>query len=361
MLWRRERSERGNGAARGRAMSYEVIQGDCLEVMRGMADNSIDAIITDPPYYRVKDEKWDKQWVSQKEFINWVGELCQQWKRLLRPNGSLYVFASPRMAANVEVKIGEFFNVLNSIVWAKGGLPTNRTGGRWQGAEKEKLRSFFPETERIVFAEHYGADNAAKGVAGYDKKCDELRGFVFEPLRKYLDDERIRAGVSSAQIIKYFGDKGWPKYVTARHSFSASQWELPTLENYQRLREALSQLNHGGQYLRREYEDLRREYEDLRRPFVVSADVPYTDVWWFKVVQSYEGKHPCEKPIALMQHIIQTSTKKGQIVLDCFAGSGSTGVACAISERDFIGIELNDYWCNYSRQKIGSSSAQLRL
>lgn len=335
-------------------MSYEIIQGDCLEVMRGMADNSVDAIVTDPPYYRVKTEKWDKQWESKSNFINWVGELCQQWKRLLRPNGSLYVFASPQMAANVEVKIGEFFNVLNSIVWAKGGMGINRAGGRWQGVEKEALRSFFPETERIVFAEHYGADNAAKGVAGYDAKCDELRGFVFEPLRKYLDDERIKAGVSPAQIIKYFGDKGWPKYVTAKHSFSASQWELPTPENYQRLREALSQLNHGGQYL-------RREYEDLRRPFYGSPNAPYTDVWGFKVVQPYDGKHVCEKPIALMQHIIQTSTKKGQIVLDCFAGSGSTGVACAISERDFIGIERDPEYVDIAQRRIEASAAQLRM
>jgi len=182
-------------------VSYEIIQGDCLDVMRGMADNSVDAIITDPPYFRVKTEDWDNKWESKNNFINWIGNLCQQWQRILKPNGSLYVFASPQMAANVEVKIGEFFNVLNNIVWAKGGLGVSRAGGRWQGSEKEALRSYFPETERIIFAEHFDADNNAKGISGYWAKCDELRGFLFEPLRQYLDSERVRAGVTPSQII----------------------------------------------------------------------------------------------------------------------------------------------------------------
>ena len=97
----------------------ELIQGDCLEVMAGMADNSVDAIITDPPYFKVKGEWWDRQWNTSEGFIEWIGQLCQQWERILAPNGSLYVFASPKMSARVEVKIGETFNVLNSLVWQK--------------------------------------------------------------------------------------------------------------------------------------------------------------------------------------------------------------------------------------------------
>ncbi|MCB0771446.1 MAG: site-specific DNA-methyltransferase, partial [Flavobacteriales bacterium] len=89
-----------------------------MEYMRGMEDNSVDAIVTDPPYFRVKGEAWDNQWDSSEKFIEWIGQLSEQWQRILKPNGSLYCFASPRMAARVEVKIGERFNVLASITWA---------------------------------------------------------------------------------------------------------------------------------------------------------------------------------------------------------------------------------------------------
>ena len=46
-----------------------LIHGDCLEVMRGMDANSVDAIITDPPYFRVKGEAWDNQWDTPAEFL----------------------------------------------------------------------------------------------------------------------------------------------------------------------------------------------------------------------------------------------------------------------------------------------------
>ena len=93
--------------------------------------------------------------------------------------------------------------------------------------------------------------------------------------------------------------------------------------------------------LRREYEDLRREYEDLRRPFNVSADVPYTDVWDKYPTVMRRGKHPCEKPEAMMADIIRASSRPGAVVLDCFMGSGVTGEAAVRLGREFIGMEAD--------------------
>jgi adenine-specific DNA-methyltransferase len=310
--------------------------GDCLEVLKTLPENSVDAVVTDPPYFRVKDAAWDRQWADREKFLAWVAELCQQWQRVLKPNGSLYVFASPQMAAHVEVTVGRFFEVLNHLVWAKGN-----TGWR-RRACKETLRTWFPESERIIFAEHFGADSYAKGEAGYERKCDEARGFVFEPLRAYLAGEVEAAGHTAASV-----DKAWQAYRNSKghmvgHWLSRSQWELPTATNYEWLRGVLNA--DGGEYLRREYEDLRREYEDLRRPFAVTAQTQYTDVWRFDTVPHRPGKHVCEKPVALMRHIIQHSTRPGDVVLDCFAGSGSTGAACVELGRSFIGIEIDPVW-----------------
>ena len=88
---------------------------------------------------------------------------------------------------------------------------------------------------------------------------------------------------------------------------------------------------------------LRREYEDLRRPFNVSASVPYTDVWTYPTVQAYSGKHPCEKPREMMRDIINASSRPGDVVLDCFLGSGVTGEQAVALGRRFIGIEKGDY------------------
>jgi site-specific DNA-methyltransferase (adenine-specific) len=328
--------------------SVTIINADCRDVL----PVECDAVVTDPPYFRVKGEAWDRQWDNAAAFLDFIGERVQAWHRYLRPNGSLYCFASPKMAARVECKIGELFNVLNRIRWVK-------ESGWHNKAEKESLRSFLSPWEEIIFAEHYGADNMAKGEAGYQAKCDELRGFVFEPLRAYLAGERERAGWTTRRVAEEYQKKTGSRTVTgmAGHWFERVQWALPTADNYAWLRDLFNR--NGGEYLRREYEDLRREYEDLRReyealrrPFAVSAAVPYTDVWTFPTVQSYEGKHPCEKPLALLEHIITASTRPGATVRDDFMGGGSTGVACIRTGRKFIGVEKSPEYFKLAKDRL---------
>jgi adenine-specific DNA-methyltransferase len=319
-------------------VSYTLHHGDCLDVLRGMADNSVDLIATDPPYFKVKGDAWDWQWDKPDQFLAWIGEQAEQWARVLKPNGSLYVFASPQMAWGVEGEIRKYFNVLNRVLWRKEGGTHNKT-------EKEAQRSYFPQTEHVIFAEHFGADNMAKGEAGYEAKCDELRGFVFEPLRAYLAGERDRAGFTTRQVAEAYQQKTGSRTVTgmAGHWFDRVQWSLPTAETYEWLRTIFGgdHLRREYEELRREYEELRREYEELRRPFGVTADVPCTDVWDFPNVQAYPGKHPCEKPLAMMEHIIAASSRPGAVVFDGFLGAGTTGAASVRLGRQFIGCELD--------------------
>ena len=344
-----------NGKFRGMIgdEGYILFEGDCLDVLSTLKDSSVDLICIDPPYFKVKNLAWDRQWAKPKDFLEWMGIVLEEFHRALKPNGSLYVFASPKMSWGVEGEVRKKFCVLNNIRWVK-------PHGRSNAASKESLRSFFPEQESIIFAEHFGADNIAKGEAGYEKKCDELRGFVFEPRRAYLISERKKAGLSRTDIrnaySKSFGNKG--AGITG-HYWDRSQWMLPTEDMYNWLRKTLSRLNSNGQYLRREYEELRREYEELRReyeelrrPFGVSKDVPYTDVWTFKTVQSYKGKHPCEKPYDLIEHIIRASSREGATVLDAFMGSGVTGEACIRNNRKFIGIDMQSKWVKKSQNRI---------
>jgi adenine-specific DNA-methyltransferase len=326
----------------------EVIQGDCLEVMKGLDSNSVDLILTDPPYFRCKSTTdsafnwWDSQWDDSTGFLHWIDKLAEQWQRILKPNGSLYCFASHRMSARVEVKLAERLNVLTRITWNKGDLPT---GGRHKSACKEALRSFFPASESIIFCEHYGADSVAKGEAGYKDKCDEAARDVWG---NYIKGVRSRHGLTAKQLTEVVG-----AYGAVNHGGACSNWELgkncPTPEHYAKLQSAFP-----GYFLR-PYESLRLEYESLRRPFNVTAEVPYTDVWTFPTVQAYKGKHVCEKPAALLEHAIAASSLPGAVVLDCFAGSGSTLLAAKRLGRNFIGIEIDPHWVDVARGALGQT------
>ena len=367
-----------------------IIQGDCLEEMKKLPANSINLIYTDPPYFKVKDEPWDNQWENPAKFIDWIGELCQEWQRILKPNGSLYVFASPKMAARVECKIGEYFDIVNRITWSKPGQCYAEKYG------PENFRGYVEMSEILIFAEHFGSDNIAKGEAGYGAKCDELRGFVFEPIRAYLDGERKRAGIKREDCNAACGFARIPGGMASRHYFSSSQWCLPTEEHYKALQELFNSNQSGrpippyeqfheaprtrfepfpkpdvNEYLRADYEDLRADYEDLRadyeylrRPFQVTSEVPYTDVWDFPTVGYYEGKHPCEKPIEMSRHVIAASSRPGDVVLDCFGGSCHVADACIQLNRRYIIIEQNAEYCRRARQRtsmIQPEAAQKRV
>jgi site-specific DNA-methyltransferase (adenine-specific) len=325
-----------------------VILGDSLSVVDGLSESSVDLIVADPPYHKVKGEAWDNQWKTDSAYLEWVGRVLDGWKRVLKPNGSLYCFASNRMAWAVEGAIRDRFFVLNVIRWVKADGWAKRQC-------KEAQRAFFPASESVIFAEHFGADNMANGEAGYAAKCDELRGFVFEPIRAYIDGERKRAGFSLEDCSEACGFARSKSTEVGRHYFSRSQWHMPTPDSYEKLRDAFNRsVASGGEFflrreyeelrreyeeLRREYEELRREYEELRRPFTVTVDVPYTDVWQFPTVGAYKGKHPCEKPADLIRHVVTASSRPGATVLDPFAGSGVTGEVCAAVGRKCLLVE----------------------
>ena len=74
-----------------------------------------------------------------------------------------------------------------------------------------------------------------------------------------------------------------------------------------------------------------------------------------------KSKHPTQKPIALLEYLIRTYTNEGETVLDFTMGSGSTGVACVNTNRNFIGIELDDGYFEIARKRIEEAQSQSRI
>jgi len=287
--------------------------------MRSLPDNSIDLVATDPPYFRVKNELWDRQWDTAQGFIDWIGTLCGEWRRVLKPNGSLYVFASPDMATRVETKIGEIFNVLNNIRWIK-------EQGWHKKADEGALRSYLSPWEAVVFAEQFGANQVT-------------------PLGAAIRDARTAAGLRATDIDIALG------YVRTKEPERGTElcrrWEegssIPTENDFIRAMRRCSGVALDNQVLRQEYHSLRRSF---------SLNGLRDDLWRFDTVPPYDGKHPCEKPLALMEHIIKTSSRPGDTVLDCFLGSGVTLRAAKNLGRQAVGIEYVERYCHMASQRL---------
>lgn len=73
-----------------------------------------------------------------------------------------------------------------------------------------------------------------------------------------------------------------------------------------------------------------------------------------------KSKHPTQKPVALLEYLIKTYTLENETVLDFTMGSGSTGVACVNTNRDFIGIELDDKYFNIAKDRIEKAKKEVQ-
>jgi site-specific DNA-methyltransferase (adenine-specific) len=294
-----------------------LLEDDSLSIIKNFPDHSISLILTDPPYHSTKKDNiyGDTAFKKDEEYISWFSEYILEWKRILKPNGSIFCFCSPSMSANIEIAMSKHFNILSHIVWTKPNEPG--FDGWKQKMNKSSLRQWYSHSERIIFAEPASEGNLHRSYFG-----------------NLLRESRKTAGLSGHTLTEMVG-----AYGKVNHGGAVSNWEagrnIPSREQFCKIKNAL--LNTG------KIKDFP-DYEDAIRPFSVNKDVEFTDVWNFANIKPYEGKHPAEKPTVMLEHAITSTTFEGDIVLDCFAGSGSTAVAALKCGRKSISIEIEKKW-----------------
>lgn len=303
-----------------------------------------DLIVTDPPYFRVKNLAWDWQWARPSDYFEWLALVMQQYRRWLSQVGAIYVFASPQNARKVADTLEETgFRILNEITWFKSTGPGDLGNGRHRMISKDSLRTYFPNSERILFAERDDADEPAE-------EAD-----LFANIRKYLVAELKLSGKTVQDVALAWMKKTRNKQTTgmASHWFGRSQWSFPTAANYNWLREILGpgRLTRSWEELAAEHETQRLAWEKLRRYHEVQPGAFYTDVWTYPPVLPYPGKHPCEKPLPMIRDMIATSCPPKGLVFDFFSGSGVVGQAAAEVGRRVVLADKSARWAQSSQQR----------
>ena len=287
---------------------------DALEFLQSLDDKSVDLILTDPPYYKLLKADWDNQWKTKDDYLNWLEQIIKECQRVLKDNGSFYMFCSSEMSWYVEGFIRKYFNVLNHIRWCNTGSMSFR-------CKREELRRYLNPSEEIIFAEQFVASNE------FISSADGFRGEIFEPIRKYLNDKRKQAILTVSDVKKLLG----VSLKSGDHYFTKSQWELPTEEKYNKLREHMDLKPY--EEIKKEYYEIKKEYESLRRTFNLTSDKPYNNTWNFKQTPARKGRHPCEKPMDLISHIIDVSSNENDLIVDMFCGSCVVPKCCEAMNR----------------------------
>jgi site-specific DNA-methyltransferase (adenine-specific) len=314
-----------------------IYLGDCLEIMPQL-DLVFDAVVADPPYFKIVSEDWDRQWHGLDDYVEWLERVIIEIKKALTTKGSLYVFGDDKTIAYVQVMIDRYLTLLNSLVWFKVNNRSVKAA--------PNLRSYAPMTERILF---YTPQLCKTGLETV--KLD-LNNFV--PLREYFRDYQRAIGLNGAEIDRVLG------HTRADHCFrwDSTQWDLPTKEVYAELGRAFNTngfLRRDYESLRRDYESLRRDYESLRRTF--NATSKTFDVISGPIVsQSDNTDHPTTKPLWLITRLIQTCTNKGDLILDPFMGSGTTLLAAQNEGRRAVGIETSEEYIKIAIERLRQPS-----
>ena len=298
-------------------LKNRIILGDALEVLGQLPDGSIDLVLTDPPYFNIAAEKWDRQWESMAAFQEWVARVAAELRRVLAPHGALYWFCDDKHGAYCQTVLDGYFRLVNNLVWEKPSTPSCK-------GELSGLRSYSISSERILFYEQAGASGLP--ATGWQRILSSPD--CFRPLKDYMRKERA-AMMQARGWTKIAEFDAWCASATGYssihgHWFTDSQWLLPTEQCYRALQSG-GFFRREYEELRREYEELRREYEELRRPW--NNQVGAREVLRFALTPSPK-LHPCQKPLPLLRYLLERSTRPGFTVLDPFAGSGSTALAC---------------------------------
>tara|TARA_R100000951_G_scaffold97400_1_gene87022 strand:+ start:2244 stop:3182 length:939 start_codon:yes stop_codon:yes gene_type:complete len=290
-------------------MTNRVILGDCTEELKKLDSNSVDLIIADPPYFKVIGEKWDYQWKTEKEYVEWCLEWISEVFRVLRLGGTFYCFGYFRTLALLVPYFNELgLDLRQQILVDKGMRAVS-------GRATKKYRLFPNTTESILFITK---DNK-KFVKPFLKERQQALG---------LKAKEINEGLG----VKSNGGGMWSIY-TGKNVCE----QFPTKELWSKLEKVL---------------DFKLPYESVAQTF--NAQMGVTDIW--RDIDFYKEKrvHSTQKPLKLIQRLILASSNEGDLVLDPFAGSGSTAIASLQLKRDFITIEADKDYYNEVLKRIES-------
>ncbi|HEV7352071.1 MAG TPA: site-specific DNA-methyltransferase [Brevundimonas sp.] len=243
-----------------------ILRGDCLEVLKGLPDASVDMVFADPPYnlqlggdllrpdnskVDAVDDDWDK-FGSFGEYDAFTRAWLTECRRVLKPEGSIWVIGSYHNIFRLGAAIQDLgFWVLNDIIWRKSNPMPNFKGTRFTNAH-----------ETLIWAA---------------RSRDQKRyTFNYDALKAFNEDVQMR-----------------------------SDWTLALCTGEERLKDA-------------------------------------------------EGKkaHPTQKPEGLLHRVLLAATRPGDVVLDPFFGTGTTGAAARRLGRHYIGIERDPTYAELAEKRI---------
>jgi DNA modification methylase len=278
----------------------QLIHGDCLEKMKDIPDKSVDMILVDPPYIGMVNQQWDR--MSDSEATNFFLSMKEQCFRILRYGGRFICFSSNdtlKFLYGGKLLHRELLVVVKDAKQVSAGRNTRRY--------KQHINC----TEYIFVATKYAREytqNLLLGIKGR-LKSKEI-------------NERLGVATNGGGMWSIYSGDNVCGQVPTETQWDKFRGAFPSLPEFNSFGEVFNNSLGMGNVLTN---------FNFRIP---------------------NRKHPTQKPTELLEYLIRIYTNEGEMVLDNCMGSGSTGIACINTKRNFIGIEKDDKYFEIAEKRI---------
>lgn len=307
----------------------DLIKGDCLIESDKIESGSVDLLLTDLPYGTIKDlgnsdtiqhgMKGKTEWDSVID----TDKIMQISNRILRKNGKMILTAQQPFTNELINKAHKNLPFNYSMIWEKDHFANALTS-------KKAPLNYYEDV--LIFSKKY-----------------DLEGL--HPLRLYFKSVVEFIGLKLKQINTKLGHR------RAEHCFylDSTQFSLCTEKTYLELIEVfnIDKLNEFKTF--KELKDIEFKYES--RFNLWEGKKHKSNILKYK--KDYDGHHPTQKPVLLLEDLIKTFSNENDLVVDFTMGSGSTMVACQNTNRNGIGIEQDENYFKIAQDRIKENEYKL--
>ena len=309
----------------------KLYKGDCLIESDKIESGSVDLILTDLPYGTIKGlggdiKKYKKLSNSDWDNVIDTNKIMQIANRILRKNGKMVLTANQPFTTELISKAIPNLPHCYNMYWDKMHFANCLIANKAPVSYIEDI---------LVFS-----------------KNNEFEGL--HPLRPYFKQVFEFIGGTKKRIIETIGQR-----VDHVFRFNSSQFGLCTLETYNDIIKhfKIDEMKgfEGFDYLQKIDNEFKVKFAST---FNLWEGNKYkSNILKYK--KDYDGQHPTQKPVLLLEDLIKTFSNENDLVVDLTMGSGSTGVACKNTNRDFIGIEQDENYFKIAQQRIKETEYKL--
>lgn len=275
---------------------------------------------------------FDDRWTNPAEYLDWLKPRFEEFKRILKPTGSIYIHCDWHISHYIKVLADSVFgmnNFVNEIIWKRQSSHNDAKQGSKHFGRIHDTILVYSGSQSYIWNEQY---------VPYDQ-------IYVERTYKYVESKTERRFAVGDLTGPGGASKGNPHY------------EFLGVKRYWRYSEVkMRELFASGRIAH-----AAGKVPLLKRYLDEMPGKPVQDIWADINLDHSKGRYPTQKPEALLERIITTSTNPNQIVYEAFCGSSSGAIVCHKLSRRWIGSDISENACQYTLERLKKLDCQVQL